>query len=217
VFSRTAGFRHDSIPDGVAALAALAVERDWTLDATEDPAVFVDAELAAYDVIVFLSSSGDVFDAAQQAAFERFIRTPSPRKGFVGIHGASTTEYDWPFYEGLVGAFFREHPPDLQSATVVVEADHPSTASLPARWTRIDEWYAFRTNPRPNVTVLLSLDESTYTPGAAHMSGDHPVAWSRTYEGARVFYTSLGHTSESYQEELFLDHLVGGIEWAAGR
>jgi type 1 glutamine amidotransferase len=218
VFSHTAGFRHDSIPNGIAALTLLADERDWTLTATEDPTLFNDGALAPYDVIVFLSSSGDVFDAEQQAAFERFIRTPSPRKGFVGIHAASTTEYDWPFFGELVGAFFREHPEGTAPATIVVEdATHPSTASLPARWTRTDEWYAFRTNPRANVTVLLSLDETTYAAGAAHMDGDHPIAWFHTNVGARAFYTALGHTAESYTEPLFLDHVATAIEWAAGR
>jgi cytochrome c len=217
VFSHTAGFRHDSIPAGIAALSALAVERHWTLDATEDPAFFTEAALAPYDVVVFLSTSGDVFNAEQQAAFERFIRTPNPTKGFVGIHGASTTEYAWPFYLELVGAYFREHPPDLQSAVVVVEAEHPATAPLPARWTLTDEWYAFRQNPRPEVTVLLTLDESTYTPGTATMSGDHPIAWSHTNVGARSFYTALGHTPESYADPLFLEHLARAIEWSAGR
>lgn len=213
VFSRTAGFRHSSIPAGITALQTLGEERDWTVTATEDPAVFSDAGLADYNVLVFLSTTGDILDADQQAAFERFIRAPH---GFVGIHSASDTEYDWPFYGALVGAYFREHP-SIQSATIVVEnATHPATIALPDRWTRTDEWYAFQTNPRATVEVLLSLDETSYTPGNAHMDGDHPIAWYHEYEGARAFYTALGHTDESYAEPEFLGHVAGAIEWAAG-
>jgi type 1 glutamine amidotransferase len=135
--------------------------------------------------------------------------------GFVGIHSASATEYDWPFYGGLVGADFREHP-EVQPATLVIEAEHPATAALPERWTRTDEWYGFLENPRPNVTVLISIDETSYAPGTSAMNGDHPIAWYHVYEGARSFHTALGHTTESYTEELFLEHITGGIEWAAG-
>lgn len=214
VFSRTAGFVHDSIPSGLTALANMADDRGWSFFATEDPNTFSDSGLAPYDVIVFLSTSGDVFDAQQQAAFERFIRAGG---GWVGIHAASTTEYDWPFFGGLVGAFFDVHP-DVQQAVVRVEnATHPATMNLPSEWRRTDEWYSFRTNPRPNVTVLLTVDETTYDPGDTAMGADHPIAWFHTYEGARSFYTSLGHTLESYSDPVFLGHLAGGIEWAIGR
>ena len=214
VFSRAAGFRHGSIPVAVGALTKLSAERGWKLLASEDPAQFSEITLAAYDVIVFLSTSGDVLNESQQAAFESFMRSG---KGFVGIHSASDTEYDWPFYGGLVGAYFREHPA-VQSARVRVEnRAHPATATLPEVWTRTDEWYSFRSNPRANVQVLLSLDESSYAPGTSAMSGDHPIAWCHEYEGARAFYTALGHTDETYAEPLFLEHVAGGIEWAARR
>jgi cytochrome c len=210
VFSRTTEFRHDSIPVGVQALRDLAEERGWTLEATEDPSVFTDSGLAAFNVLLFLSPTGEILDADQQAAFERFIRS---EKGFVGIHAASTP-FDWPFYGELVGATFLDHP-DVQAATIVVEnADHPTTAHLPERWMRTDEWYNFGTNPRADVEVLLSLDETSYDPGTG-MDGDHPIAWFKEYEGSRVFYTALGHTSESYAEPMFLEHIAGGVEWAA--
>jgi type 1 glutamine amidotransferase len=213
VFSRTTGFRHDSIPDGITALRTLAEARDWGLQATEDPAIFTDSGLAPFNVLVFLSTTGDILTTDQKGAFERYVRSG---RGYVGIHSASDTEFSWAFYGELVGAYFREHPA-IQEAVIHVEtATHPSTASLPTNWRRTDEWYAFQTNPRPNVTVLLTLDESTYSPGTSAM-GDHPIAWFHVYEGARSFYTALGHTRESYTEPNFIAHVAGGIEWAAGR
>jgi type 1 glutamine amidotransferase len=210
VFSRTTEYRHESIPYGIAALSKLAEDRGWIVEATEEAEVFTDQGLAEHDAVIFLSTTGDVFDAEQQAAFERFIRRG---RGYVGIHAASTTEYDWPWYGGLVGAFFREHP-EVQVADIVVETStHASTQGLPNPWRRTDEWYSFRTNPRANVSVLLSLDEASYTPGTSSMGGDHPIAWYHEYEGGRAFYTALGHTSESYSEPQFLAHVAGGIDW----
>jgi type 1 glutamine amidotransferase len=214
VFSRTTGYRHTSIPNGITALTAVARERDWMLTATEDPTTFTDDGLAPFDVLVFLSPSGEVLDDAQQAAFERFIRSG---KGFAGIHAASTAEYDWPFYGELIGAYFEAHPETQQATIVVEDATHPATAMLPARWTRIDEWYSFRTDPRPNVHVLLTLDESSYDPLGVGMGSDHPIAWTSEYEGGRMFDTALGHTEQSYAEALFLEHVTAGIEWAARR
>jgi len=164
-------------------------------------------------VVVFLSTTGDVLDERQQAAFERFIRAG---KGFVGVHSATDTEYEWAWYGGLVGAYFKAHPA-IQSASMVVEnASHPATSHLSSPWTRTDEWYGFRVNPRAKVNVLLSLDEQTYDPGEGAMDGDHPIAWFHEYDGGRAFYTALGHTRESYAEPDFLAHLEGGIEWASG-
>ncbi|HEY6725206.1 MAG TPA: ThuA domain-containing protein, partial [Polyangiaceae bacterium] len=184
----------------------------WEFAASEDATVFSDAGLAPYNVLVMLSPTGDILDAAQQAAFERYIRAGN---GYVGIHAASDTEFDWPWYGALVGAFFDVHP-DIQQATLIVEdRAHPSTAHLSETWVRTDEWYGFRTNPRPDVTVLISIDEESYDAGESEMDGDHPIAWYHEYEGGRSFYTALGHTSESYSEPEFMAHLKGGIEWAA--
>ncbi len=214
VFSKTAAYHHDSIPDGQAALEKIAVSAGWTLSTTDDASVFTDRGLGALDVVVFLSTTGDVLDDDQQAAFERFIRAG---KGFVGVHSASDTEYDWPFYGELVGAYFREHPA-IQAADLKLEdANDPTTVGLPATWSRTDEWYAFRDNPRPNVHVLLTLDESSYSPGTATMGADHPITWLHEYAGGRAFYTALGHTKQSYGEPLFLGMLTHAIEWAGKR
>lgn len=212
VFTRTTEFRHDSIPDAVTALRALGTEHGFGVDQTEDPVVFTDAQLTSYQAIVFLLTTGDVLDNGQQVEIERYIRAGG---GFVGVHSACDTEYDWPWYGGLVGAYFSRHP-EIQTATVQVEDQaHPSTAGLPDRWQRTDEWYDFRTNPRDQVQVLLRLDESTYQGGG--MGTDHPISWYHAYDGGRAWYTALGHTSESYREPLFLGHLLGGIQYAAGQ
>ncbi|SDD24398.1 ThuA domain-containing protein [Streptomyces prasinopilosus] len=211
VFSRTAGFRHSSIDDGIAALRALGTAHDFTVDASEDPQVFTTGNLARYEAVVFLSTTGDVLGDAQQTAFEQYIQEGG---GYVGIHAAADTEYDWPFYEGLAGALFHSHPA-VQSATVEVEdRAHDATAHLGATWQRTDEWYNYRTNPRTTAHVLASLDEDSYSGG--NMSGDHPIAWCKDYRGGRAFYTGGGHTDESYAEPAFRRHLLGGIRWAAG-
>jgi type 1 glutamine amidotransferase len=212
VFSRTAGFRHDSIPDAIAAVRALGDENGFLVDATEDQTVFTDSVLAGYGAVIFLLTTGHVLDNSQQAAFERYIAAGN---GFVGVHSAADTEYDWPWYGGLMSAYFASHP-DIQPAAVHREdANHPSTVSVPDVWVRTDEWYNFQTNPRdtPDIHVLASLDESSYSGGTM---GDHPIAWCQEYAGGRAWYTAGGHTQESYSEPLFLQHMMGGIEYAAG-
>jgi len=212
VFSKTAGFRHDSIPHGIAAIKALGAEHGFSVDTTEDAGRFTTAELTRYRVVVFLSTTGDnILDPDQKAAFEGFIHSGG---GFAGIHSASDTEYQWAWYGRLVGAYFADHP-QIQPATVHVEdIGHPSTKDLPVIWRRTDEWYNFRTNPRGTAHVLATLDEATYSGGK--MGSDHPIAWCQEIDGGRSWYTAMGHTVESYAEPLFRLHLLGGIESAAG-
>lgn len=211
VFSKTEGFRHDSIPAGATAIRQQGGARGFSVDASEDSNAFTDDSLARYKAVVFLSTTGDILNAAQQAAFERFIRRGG---GFVGVHSAADTEYDWPFYGALIGAYFSGHP-DIQNATIQIEDQaHPTVSSLPRMWMRRDEWYNFRRNPRGTVTVLATLDERTYSGGT--MSPDHPIMWSHTYEGGRSWYTAGGHTSESFSEPLFGEHLGKAVLWVAG-
>ncbi|RIW46045.1 DUF1349 domain-containing protein [Micromonospora endophytica] len=213
VFSKTAGFRHDSIPTGIAAIQQLAAAHDFTVDTTEDAAAFTDANLARYQAVIWLSTTGDVLNNEQQAAFERYIQAGG---GYAGIHAASDTEHSWSWYGDLVGAYFASHPAN-QTATVKVEDPaHESTAHLPERWSRYDEWYNYRTNPRGKVHVLATLDETSYNAGTGAMGHDHPIAWCQDYDGGRAWYTGGGHTRESYAEPEFLEHLLGGIRTAAG-
>jgi type 1 glutamine amidotransferase len=211
VFSETAGFRHDSIPDGIKALTSLGAQHGFGVDATEDPRAFTDANLAAYRALVFLSTTGNILDDEQRTAFQHYIEAGH---GYMGVHSASDTGYDWPWYGGLVGTYFADHP-DIQPAVLHVEvAAHPSTAGLPSSWSRTDEWYDFRTNPRdiPDIHVLITLDESSYSGG--RMGVDHPWSWYHAYDGGRAWYTAGGHAAETYSEDLFLRHLLGGIQYA---
>jgi type 1 glutamine amidotransferase len=215
VFSKTAEFRHDSIPAAQAALRQLAAEHGWRADFTEDAALFTYERLALYDAVIFLLTTGDVLNTSQEAAFERYIRAGG---GFVGVHSASDTEYGWAWYGGLVGAYNNQqnkHSSVVPATIQVVDHAHPSTAGLPDHWTRTDEWYNFATNPRPQVHVLMTVDEATYIGGT--MGADHPIAWYHEYDGGRAWYTALGHTAESYREPLLLAHLWGGVEYAASR
>jgi cytochrome c len=212
LFSKTTGFRHDSIPAGIAAIQQLGQQHNFTVDTTEDDSLFTDANLARYDVVIFLSSTGDPLGTqAEKDAFQRYIEHGG---GFAGIHAASDSGYNWAWYGGLVGAYFKEHPA-IQPATVKVEDPaHPSTAGLPTRWMRTDEWYDFQSDPRGHVHVLTSMDETSYTGGT--MGFDHPNTWCQDYDGGRSWYTGLGHTTESFSEPNFLHLLLGGIQTAAG-
>lgn len=213
IFSKTAGFRHDSIETGVAAMKDL-LAPTCVVEATEDSAAFTPANLERFRVVVFLNTTGDVLDDAQQKAFERFIEDGG---GYVGVHSASDTEYDWPWYGRLVGAYFKTHPA-IQEAVVRNESkDHPSMAGWPAELKRTDEWYVYRTNPRSvkGMMILASLDESSYTGGG--MDGDHPTTWCHEVGKGRAWYTGGGHTKESFAEPLFRSHLKGGVEWAGRR
>ncbi|SNR63499.1 hypothetical protein SAMN06265360_112161 [Haloechinothrix alba] len=236
VFSRTAGFRHTSIPDGIAAIEELGASNGFGVDATEDPAVFDAGELSRYSAVIFLNTTGTVLDTAEQRrALERYI---SAGGGYVGVHSASDTEYDWPFYGRLVGAYFHTHPIQ-QAARFDNEApEHPATAHLPDRFTVFDEFYSFDHNPRPEVHVLLTIDERTYLPdpntsnipfdgggefnedflpGESGRMGDHPMSWCHSNLGGTSFYTALGDESYLYRTEWFRQHLLGGILLAAGR
>jgi type 1 glutamine amidotransferase len=211
VFSKTAGFRHDSIPAGIAAIRSLGRPNGFSVTATEDANAFTRKRLRRFDAVVFLSTTGDVLAPRQQKAFKAYIRRGG---GWAGVHSAADTEYDWPIYGRLLGAYFLSHPAIQPAVIDVTDRSHPSTRGLPARWTRTDEWYSFRSNPRGSVHVLATLDESTYSGGT--MGPDHPIAWCHPFKGGRAWYTAGGHTSESYSEPDFRRHLLGGILWAAG-
>ena len=210
VFSKTAGFEHESIPAGIKAIQKLGAEHDFVVDPTTQSSVFTEDNLKHYDAVVFLNTTGDVLDYKQQAEFERYIQAGG---GFVGIHAAADTEYSWPWYGKLVGGYFESHP-KVQAASIIVDgADHVSTAHLPEKWERTDEWYNYK-DLNPDINVLARLDESSYKGGTN--GENHPIAWYHEYDGGRAFYTGGGHTDESFAEPAFLEHLLQGILWAAG-
>jgi type 1 glutamine amidotransferase len=212
VFSKTTGFRHDSIPAGITAIQNLGQQNNFAVDATEDDTRFTDTNLAQYAAVIFLSATGDpVSTQAEKDAFQRYIEHGG---GFVGIHAASDSGYTWAWYGQLVGTYFRQHPAQQNALVKIEDPNHPSTQGLPAQFTRFDEWYDFRDNPRPNVHVLTTVDESTYTGGT--MGADHPNTWCHNFDGGRSWYTALGHTIESFSEANFLHLLLGGIMTASG-
>jgi type 1 glutamine amidotransferase len=212
VFSRTTGYRHESIPTAVGAIQELGAAAGFGVHATEDAGAFTARNLARYAVVVWALTSGDVLDDDQRAAFEGYVGAGG---GYVGIHSATDTEYGWPWYGGLVGARFRSHPVPQAATLHVEDLSHPATAHLTATWTRTDEWYDWRSNPRPSVNVLVTVDESSYDGGRT--GADHPIAWCHEDAGGRSFVTGMGHTGESYTEPEFRAHILGGIRWAARR
>lgn len=210
VFHKTAGFVHKSIPAGIQTLTELAGENGFAIEATDDASVFNAKDLAKYKAVVFLSTTGDVLNTEQQAAFEEYIRNGN---GFVGIHAAADTEYDWPWYNQLVGAYFNSHPKPQQATVVVTDKNHPSTQHLPDRWSRSDEWYNYKSIVA-GIKVLCVLYESSYE-GGENGSG-HPIAWYREFDGGRAFYTGGGHTDDAFAEPDFRRHILGGIRYAMG-
>lgn len=210
VFTRTSGWRHDSIPVAVQALRELGGEVSLVVDQTEDPARFDAATLAGYRAVVFANTTLDVLDASQQAAFEQFVGAGG---GFVGIHSAADTEYDWPWYGDLIGARFDSHPPGLQDSPVRFEGAH----ALPGAgdWQVRDELYNYRRNPRPHVDVIASVDEATYAGGK--MGADHPIAWCHARLGGRAWYNGLGHERALYADPRFRAHLLRGLRYATGQ
>ncbi|RAG85526.1 ThuA domain-containing protein [Streptacidiphilus pinicola] len=211
VFTRTTGYRHDSIPAAVAAFEELGAANGLTVLHTEDPVVLTRAlENGGCAVAVFASTSGDVLDDDARRALERQVRGGG---GFLALHSAAGTEPGWPFYAELLGGVRFDGHPELQPATVTVEDHaHPATAHLPARWTWTDEWYDFTANPRPGVRVLASVDELGYHGG--RMGADHPLVWCHTLDAGRCLVTALGHTGDAYQDPAFRAHLLGALSWA---
>lgn len=236
VYSHTTVFRHDSIEPGIAAIEELGASAGFAVEATEDPAAFTPENLQRFAAVVFLNTTGEVMagDEARDA-FETYLRGGG---GWVGVHSAADTEYDWAFYgELLGGAYFETHPLMNQSGTFDIEAhDHPSVAHLGDRWSLPkEEYYSFTDNPRGRVRVLMTIDESSYlpvpntavfastpfaggdaSPLATGIMGDHPMSWCRDVDAGRAWYTALGHEADMFAREDYREHLLQGILTAAG-
>ncbi|MFM7020980.1 MAG: ThuA domain-containing protein, partial [Aquirufa sp.] len=212
VFSLTKGFRHSSIKPGQIALFKMAKEKGFSVDTTENPAAFTEKNLKNYRVVVFMSTTGNVLNDQQQNAFERYIQAGG---AYFGVHAATDTEYDWPWYNKLAGGQFASHPgrPNVQKGTfTAVDKSHISTAHMPTTFDRTDEFYDFK-NFNKDVKVLITLDEKSYKDGK--MGDYHPMAWYHEFDGGRAFYTNWGHTHETFDEPLVLQHIWGGLQWAA--
>jgi len=213
VFSKTDGFRHASIEPGKVAFTKMAQEKGFIADLTEDAAQFNTANLKRYRAIIFLNTTGNVLNAEQQSAFERYIQAGG---GYVGIHAATDCEYDWPWYGRLAGAYFLDHPnPDnVQKGKFrVVQKDHWATKGMPDEFERTDEFYSFK-QIDPTINVLVKIDEKTYRGG--NNGENHPMSWYHDFDGGRAFYTAMGHTDETFSEPLFLNHVWAGLQYAMG-
>ena len=210
VFTKTNGYRHQSIEKGVATLRELCQILEATMEHTEDSLQFNPRALSAYKLVVFLSTTGDVLGPDQEQAFMGFMARGG---SFMGIHAATDTEYGWPWYGALVGAYFESHPEQQEATLQVVNRDHPSTSDMPVHWSHFDEWYNFR-DLQPDINVLINLDESSYQGGSNGTS--HPIAWYHSYGGGRSFYTGLGHTEAAFEDPNFRRHLSGGLRYCLG-
>lgn len=211
VYAKTRGYHHNSIAAGLVAVQKLGVENNFAVDTTTDSTYFKRKTLKKYAAVVFLSTTGNVLNDAQQKVFEKYIQSGH---GFVGVHAATDTEYDWPWYNKLVGAYFKSHPKQQEAILNIVDNTHPSTKHLPATWKRFDEWYNFK-DIQPDLQVLITIDEKSYTGGAN--GATHPMAWYHDFDGGRAFYTEFGHTDESFKDPMFLQHLLGGIRYAMNK
>jgi type 1 glutamine amidotransferase len=207
----TRGFRHDSIPVAQETMTSLAASTgQFAVTATEDISSITRGALANYDVLVFALTTGELpFAPDQKSAILDFV---GGGKGFLGVHSATDTLYEWPEYGQLVGAYFKEHPWTQNAGVIVEDEGYPGTAGLGSRFTIDEEFYAFRDNPRPRVHVLLRLDAASV--GA---SGDYPLAWTQTYGAGRSYYNALGHFSETWRDARFQRQILGAIQWLARR
>jgi len=211
VFSKTAGYRHGSIETGIEAVKKLGSVNGFKVDATEDASFFTEEILKQYSAIIFLNTTNDVLNEVQQAEMERYIQAGG---GFVGIHAATDTEYQWPWYNKLVGAYFKSHP-RVQDATLhIIDKKHLSTDFLGDTWVKADEWYNLK-SINPDLNILIKIDEKTYEGG--ENGDDHPISWYHEYDGGRAFYTVMGHTNETFNDSVFQEHLLGGIKYAIGK
>ena len=214
VFSKTDGFRHLSIPEGIKYLREISDEQSWKMTATEDASFFNVDYLKKVDVVIFLNTTGNVLNKKQEGAFENYIKKGG---GFVGVHSASDTELNWSFYHELIGAQFKSHPRTQEARLIVNQnSNHPALSPLGKAWVTTDEWYYFKDAVKPYCNVLLELDESTIK-GKGNSEKSHPIAWYHEKFGGRTFYTGLGHTKEQYTSTFFREHLKHGILWAGKR
>lgn len=213
VFTKTSAFRHKSIPDGIKFMNNIANSNNWSINFSEDSKDFNNENLKQYGVIVFLNTSGDLFNTNQKQALQQYMANGN---GFVGIHAASDTEKEWPWFTEMIGATFKSHP-KVQDATLHIDksSEHPAINHLNNVEVFKDEWYNFKKPVAKHVNVLASLDESSYQ-GKKMDTKNHPITWFHHFNGGRVFYTGLGHTSEAYSDLRFEKMIKGAINWAAG-
>ncbi|WP_258104664.1 ThuA domain-containing protein [Marinoscillum sp. MHG1-6] len=208
VFSKTSGFYHKSIPEGIRCISEIGNGLGLKVDTTTNAAIFQSDSINSYQGIVFLNTTGDVLNEHEQKGLQNFIRQG---RGFLGIHAASDTEMKWDWYNELVGAFFDGHPPITNATYYTNNNSHPSTKMIPEKFEFIEEIYNFRSIKADKINVIVSVDEGSYEGGKNGQS--HPISWYREFEGGRSFYTNFGHRTETYSNPIFIDHISGGLKY----
>ena len=228
VVSQTKGFEHDSISAAMAAVYTMGKESGlWDTEMRTDTELLTKKDLGRnsknlnyFDVLVFASTTGELdMDASQKADMLSFIKEDG--KGFVGIHAALDTNYKWPEYGEMIGGWFDEHPWMTFNAPIInEEQDFPAVRHLPKNFVKYDEIYQPKAWSRSNVNVLLSLDSSRLdyanNPRIHRADRDFPVAWTKMYGKGRVFYSTLGHTTESWEDPDVRKMYFEAIKWTLG-
>ncbi len=211
VFRKTAGYRHtSSIEAGTKYIMDLGQKNKFGVDTTENANAFTAENLKQYAAVIFLCTTGNVLNEQQQQAFKQFIQAGG---GYLGLHSAADTEYDWPWFGELNGAYFKNHPRPQEAVFNVVDTTNIATAHLPKVWKRFDELYNFKWIGT-DLHILITIDENSYTGGG---NGEvHPMAWYHEYDGGKSFYTALGHDNKSWEDPLYLQHVLGGIKYVMG-
>ena len=217
--TKTAGWHHESINEGVTAIKELATRNFFNVQWHQEGATVTDKYLENFQVIIFLNTTGDIFKADEQKAIEKFIKAG---KGFVGIHSASDTEYGWEWYTKLVGRMFKIHPAIQTAKLRLTENKFSGLDQFTDGQFWTDEWYEFSPETTTDLKYILAVDETSYNAKVQWgekkgegMGSFHPVAWYHDYDGGRSFYTALGHMPAVYSEPAFLNHIYAGIYWAA--
>lgn len=220
VFSKTEGYHHASISNGIKMINELAQDNNWKVTCTDDESLFNPSILSKTDVVIFLNPTKEVLNEKERKAFRKFIESG---RGFVGIHAATDCEYNCPWYDAMIGTHFRTHPPTQKGTVIIEDTNHPSMKPFIGKDTIsfVDEWYSFVESPRAKVHVLASLNENSLrksqTGDQAWRMGDHPIIWYQEYKGARSFYSVFGHTAEAFDNPLIREHFANAINWAAKR
>jgi type 1 glutamine amidotransferase len=228
VIGQTKGFEHDSVSAAMDAVYQMGKTSGlWDTTMRTDTELLTKKDLPRnaknlnyFDVLIFASTTGEMdMDASQKQDMMSFIKEDG--KGFVGIHAALDTNYTWPEYGEMIGGWFDQHPWMTFNAPIINEdPNFPAVRHLPHEFVKFDEIYQPKAWSRDKVNVLLSLDASrldyTNNPRIHRADHDFPVAWSKMYGKGRVFYSTLGHTEESWNDPDIQKMYFEAIKWTLG-
>jgi type 1 glutamine amidotransferase len=217
------GYVHDNIPSAVACIKELGVSNGFTVEVSDDPAVFTESRLQQYNLLIFTSTNNDVFDNDdQRLAFRRYIEAGG---GFVGVHSVTGTERNWRWFKQMLGETFTWHAKFQKFGVKKLDASHPSMEGVPAFWEREDECY-FGKEMYPGIKVLMAHDvhtlnmkeksqDSLLQKNLGSFADFYPAVWYQQFQGGNIWVTTLGHNKESYSDPVYRNHLLQGIKWVA--